>query len=66
MLGEALYPQIAEKQPEKAGKITGMILEIENAELIHLLENRPALDAKVQEAVQVLDEYERKDGKGEF
>ncbi|KAI7935711.1 hypothetical protein MJO28_016582 [Puccinia striiformis f. sp. tritici] len=66
MLGEALYPQIAEKQPEKAGKITGMILEIENAELIHLLENRPALDAKVNEAVQVLDEYERKDGKAEF
>jgi polyadenylate-binding protein len=66
MLGEALYPQIAEKQPEKAGKITGMILEIENAELVHLLENRPALDAKVQEAVQVLDEYERKDAKGEF
>lgn len=63
MLGEALYPQIAEKQPEKAGKITGMILEIDNAELIHLLENRPALDAKVQEAVQVLDEYERKDGR---
>ncbi|MBW0507212.1 hypothetical protein O181_046927 [Austropuccinia psidii MF-1] len=63
MLGEALYPQIAEKQPEKAGKITGMILEIDNAELIHLLENRAALDAKVQEAVQVLDEYERKDAK---
>ncbi|KAH9820797.1 hypothetical protein DFH28DRAFT_884255 [Melampsora americana] len=63
MLGEALYPQIAEKQPEKAGKITGMILEIDNAELLHLLENTTALDAKVAEAVQVLDEYERKDGK---
>ncbi|POV95344.1 hypothetical protein PSTT_16295 [Puccinia striiformis] len=63
---ERLFTQIAEKQPEKAGKITGMILEIENAELIHLLENRPALDAKVNEAVQVLDEYERKDGKAEF
>ncbi|KAG0145649.1 hypothetical protein CROQUDRAFT_658440 [Cronartium quercuum f. sp. fusiforme G11] len=63
MLGEALYPQIAEKQPEKAGKITGMILEIDNAELLHLLENGAALDSKVQEAVQVLDEYERKDGK---
>ncbi|KAI8447453.1 hypothetical protein BY996DRAFT_7701362 [Phakopsora pachyrhizi] len=66
MLGEALYPQIAEKQPEKAGKITGMILEIDNAELLHLLENSIALDAKVQEAVQVLDEYERKDGKTDF
>lgn len=66
LLGEALYPQIAEKQPEKAGKITGMILEIDNADLIHLLSNRPALDAKVMEAVQVLDEYERKDGKADF
>ena len=36
MLGEAIYPKIAAMQPELAGKITGMLLEMDNAELIGL------------------------------
>lgn len=54
MLGEKLFPLIAAKQPEQAGKITGMLLEMENAELLELLEVDEALTSKVNEALIVL------------
>lgn len=47
MLGEALYPKIHASQPELAGKITGMLLEMDSSELLYLLENDEALAAKV-------------------
>lgn len=57
MLGEALYPKIQAAQPELAGKITGMLLEMDNTELLGLLEDDEALRAKVDEALSVYDEY---------
>ena len=36
MLGELIFPKIQVMQPELAGKITGMLLEMDNAELINL------------------------------
>jgi polyadenylate-binding protein len=36
LLGEALFPKISAMQPKLAGKITGMLLEMDNSELIGL------------------------------
>lgn len=57
LLGEALFPKIQVMQPELAGKITGMLLEMDNAELVGLIEDESALRAKVDEALTVYDEY---------
>merc|ERR1712118_301869 len=54
MLGEKLFPQIAKYQPELAGKITGMMLEMDNSELLILLESDAQLKNKVDEALRVL------------
>merc|ERR1719198_2790333 len=54
MLGEKLYSAISRTQPDMAGKITGMMLEMDNSELLILLESPEQLNAKVEEARRVL------------
>lgn len=61
MLGERLFPLIQNMHPELAGKITGMLLEIDNSELLHMLESRESLKAKVEEAVAVLQAHQAKE-----
>jgi len=61
MLGEVLYMRIASTQPDLAGKITGMLLEMDNSELLHLLESQDAMNAKVTEALVVLHEFASKE-----
>lgn len=60
MLGERLFPLIQRMYPELAGKITGMLLEIDNSELLHMLEHTDSLKAKVEEAVAVLQAHQAK------
>jgi len=60
MLGERLYPLIENTHPDLASKITGMLLEIDNSELLHMLESGESLKAKVEEAVAVLQAHQVK------
>jgi len=57
MIGERLFPLIKAQQPTEAGKITGMLLEMDNGELLHLLESQGALKEKLDEAMMVLQDF---------
>lgn len=59
IIGEHLYRAIAASHPDKAGKITGMLLEMDNSELLHMLEAPESLNSKVEEAVNVLRDHEQ-------
>ncbi|KFV49781.1 Embryonic polyadenylate-binding protein, partial [Tyto alba] len=58
MIGEHLYPLIHAMHPSLAGKITGMLLEIDNSELLLLLESPDSLHSKIEEAVAVLQAHQ--------
>lgn len=59
--GERLFPLIQNMHPSLAGKITGMLLEIDNSELLHMLESPESLRSKVDEAVAVLQAHQAKE-----
>ncbi|KAK3231340.1 hypothetical protein Dsin_003221 [Dipteronia sinensis] len=54
LLGESLYPQVEQLERDAAAKVTGMLLEMDQTEVLHLLESPEALKAKVAEAMEVL------------
>lgn len=54
LLGEALYPLVEQVDAPQASKVTGMLLEMDQGEVLHLIEDNSALVAKVQEAKAVL------------
>lgn len=58
MIGERLYPLIYQHQDKLAGKITGMLLEMDNAELLNLIESPDALLSKIEEALEVLKSHQ--------
>jgi len=65
MLGENLYPRIsvalqALKQEALSGKITGMLLDsMSPEELYSLIESPEALNRKIAEALEVLEQYNK-------
>ncbi|CAI0424674.1 unnamed protein product [Linum tenue] len=54
LLGESLYPLVEQLEHDSAAKVTGMLLEMDQTEVLHLLESPEALKAKVAEAMDVL------------
>lgn len=54
-LGERLYAHNSRLRPDLAGKLTGMMLELPNSEILSLLESDEKLKQKIDEAVQVLE-----------
>ncbi|KAF7559988.1 hypothetical protein G7046_g4174 [Stylonectria norvegica] len=65
ILGEMIFPKIQAINSELAGKITGMLLEMDNTELVNLIEDEASLKAKVDEALAVYDEYVKAQGGAE-
>ena len=57
-IGETIYAKIYENNKEKACKITGMLVQMGLEDLIPLLESEELLDAKIEEAYEVLREDE--------
>ncbi|KAG8519706.1 Polyadenylate-binding protein 1-like [Galemys pyrenaicus] len=51
MIGECLYSLIYDVHTQLAGKITGMLLEIDNSELLLMLESPESLHAKVGQSL---------------
>ncbi|CAC5396800.1 PABPC [Mytilus coruscus] len=61
MLGERLFALIQNMCPNQAEKITGMILEMDNSELLNMLKSKELIEAKVREAVAVLESHHAKE-----
>ncbi|OAY45577.1 polyadenylate-binding protein 8 [Manihot esculenta] len=64
MLGENLYPLVEQLEPDAAAKVTGMLLEMDQTEVLHLLESPEALKAKVAEAMEVLRSVQQQQASG--
>lgn len=60
MLGERLYPLVRAYDGALCGKITGMLLEMDNSDLLHMLEDPASLKNKMEEALAVLQAHQAK------
>jgi polyadenylate-binding protein len=58
LLGEKLFYLVTERNQEHAPKITGMLLDMEVSDILHLLEDTSALELKISEAINVLKDHE--------
>ena len=54
MLGEKLFPRIRRKYPDLAGKVTGILLEKENKEILKMIEKPDYLTTSVKAVINML------------
>ena len=63
ILGEELYPRIVAtgkaQEPEAAGKITGMMLGLENQEILDLLDDDELFNNHFEDALTAYEEYKK-------
>eukprot|EP00434_Breviolum_minutum_P024456 symbB.v1.2.021598.t1/scaffold1875.1/size97484/3 len=52
MIGEQLFPKVSKIEPDNAAKITGMMLEMGNKELLILLDSEQQLQMMVDDALR--------------
>ncbi|KAL9653493.1 hypothetical protein ABK040_002126 [Willaertia magna] len=62
ILGERLFPLVHLREPKNAPKITGMLLDMDVSDILHLIESTEALYQKIKEAVAVLEEHGQTNG----
>ncbi|EGV60292.1 Protein phosphatase PP2A regulatory subunit B [Yamadazyma tenuis] len=68
ILGEELYPKIVStgraNEPEAAGKITGMMLDLDNQEILSLLEDDELFNNHFEDALTAYEEYKQSNEEG--
>lgn len=57
IFGEAIYQEIFKKYDKLTGKITGMIIELDEFELLSMMENKKILYQKAKEAMKILGSH---------
>ena len=56
VLGNLLYDFINQRQPEQCSKITGLLLEMDNSQILSMLESPTLLEERISEAIVVLSQ----------
>ncbi|KAG0172832.1 Protein phosphatase PP2A regulatory subunit B [Apophysomyces sp. BC1034] len=62
MLGERIFRVVYANHPKVAGKVTGMLLEMDKEELVYLINRRHLLESKAREGVAALEQAQMAKG----